>query len=32
MCGFTHPELMGDLIVQRPEEFQSWLAQQVSGK
>jgi len=31
MCGFTHPELMADLIVQRPEEFRSWLAQQVVG-
>lgn len=30
MCGFRHPELMGDLIVQRPQEFRSWLEQQVA--
>ena len=24
MCGFTHEELLGDLVVQSPEDFQRW--------
>lgn len=26
MCGFTHPELMGELIVMTPRAFQEWAA------
>ena len=25
MCGFTHPELLGDLVVQSREDFRRWL-------
>ena len=25
-CGFQHPDLIGTLVVESPEEFQSWLA------
>ncbi len=24
MCGFTHEELLGDVVVQNPEDFQRW--------
>jgi heme/copper-type cytochrome/quinol oxidase subunit 2 len=25
MCGFTHPDLLTELIVESPAAFQSWL-------
>ena len=25
MCGFAHPELLGDLVVQLPDDFDAWL-------
>lgn len=28
MCGFTHPELLGDVIVQERAEFADWLSEQ----
>jgi len=30
MCGFTHEQLLGELIVQTPRDFQRWLRQQSS--
>ena len=28
MCGFTHPEPLGDVIVQERAEFADWLSEQ----
>jgi len=27
-CGYTHPDLIGKLIVQHPQEFKKWLSKQ----
>ncbi len=27
MCGFTHEELLGNLVVQTPDDFRRWLQQ-----
>jgi len=26
MCGYTHPDLLGDVVVQRAAEFDAWIA------
>ena len=26
MCGYTHPELLGDLVIHPPADFELWLA------
>ncbi len=31
MCGFTHEQLLGDLVVQSPEDFRRW-QQEVRGR
>lgn len=31
LCGYTHPELIGDLVVQSQELFDAWLRQRESG-
>ena len=27
MCGFTHEDLLGNLVVQTPDDFRRWLQQ-----
>ena len=31
MCGYTHPELLGDVEIQSPAEFGRWMAGLGSG-
>ena len=31
LCGYTHPELLGDLVVQTEELFDAWLRQRNPG-
>ena len=31
MCGFSHPELIGDLVVHQGEGFDRWLAENAPG-
>jgi len=26
MCGYAHPDLLGDVTVMRPEEFEAWIS------
>ena len=27
MCGYAHPQLLGDVVVHTPQEFEAWLAE-----
>jgi len=26
MCGYTHPELLGDVVIHTPNDFETWLS------
>lgn len=32
MCGYAHPDLLGDVVVMRPEEFDAWIEGASTGR